>query len=132
MPMTNTRKPIAEMVPSERFEGAFSIANAQMGTTRQDKPYLRCLLGDKTGSAPGRMWSIEEAAFARLATDGFVWVEGETQAYQGELQTDRPPHRPHRAHPRADSATSSPHPSGTPQRCSPRLLPSWAPSSTPP
>jgi 3'-5' exoribonuclease len=32
------------------------------------------------------MWSIDEAAFRKLPTDGFVWVEGETQPYQGELQ----------------------------------------------
>lgn len=84
--MTTTRKPIAQMVPSERIGGPFSITNAQMGMTVKGKPYLRCLLGDKTGSAPARMWSIEESTFARLSTDGFVHIEGETQAYQGELQ----------------------------------------------
>lgn len=86
MTMTNIRKPIAEMLPSERIEGPFSITNAQMGVTVKGKPYLRCLLGDKTGTAPARMWSCEEAVVARLAADAFVWVEGETQAYQGELQ----------------------------------------------
>lgn len=80
------RVQIAEMRPSERVEGPFSIANAQLGRTRQDKPFLKCLLGDKTGQAPGRMWSVDEATFRRLPTDGFVWVEGESQAYQGELQ----------------------------------------------
>ncbi len=87
---TNTpalgRKFIAELAGVERVAGAFSIANAQLGKTRNDKPYLRCLLGDKTGEMPGRMWSIDEATFRRLPTDGFVWVEGETQPYQGELQ----------------------------------------------
>lgn len=74
------------MGPNERVSGAFSIANAQMGRTRQDKPYLRCLLGDKTGEMAGRMWSIDEMSFRRLPTDGFVFVEGETQPYQGQLQ----------------------------------------------
>lgn len=80
------RQYIAELEPSQRIEGVFAIANAQMGKTRQEKPYLRCLLSDKTGEAPGRMWSIDEAAFRALPTDGFVWIEGETQAYQGQLQ----------------------------------------------
>jgi 3'-5' exoribonuclease len=84
---TNTaRRTIAEMKPSERLDGIYSIANAQLGTTQKGKPYLRCLLGDSSGQAAGRMWSIEESMFRRLPTDGFVWVEGETQAYQGELQ----------------------------------------------
>lgn len=84
--MTLTKQQIAEMTPSQRIEGVFAIANAQMGKTRQDKPYLRCLLSDKTGEAAARKWSISEEEFADLPTDGFVWVEGETQAYQGQLQ----------------------------------------------
>ncbi|USO00137.1 MAG: HD domain-containing protein [Phycisphaeraceae bacterium] len=81
-----TRRYIAEMEPSQRVEGVFAIANAQMGRTRQDKPYLRCLLSDKSGEAPARMWSIDEATFKGLPVDGFVWIEGEAQAYQGQLQ----------------------------------------------
>ncbi len=80
------RKFIAEFKPSERVRGTFSIANAQLGRTRGDKPYLRCLVGDKSGEMPGRMWSIDEQTFGRLPTDGFVFLEGETQAYQGEMQ----------------------------------------------
>jgi hypothetical protein len=43
-------------------------------------------LGDRSGEMPARMWSIEEPIFRRLPTEGFVYVEGETQAYQGEMQ----------------------------------------------
>lgn len=82
----STRRFIADMEPSQRVEGVFAIANAQMGRTRQDKPYLRCLLSDKSGEAAARMWSIDEATFKGLPVDGFVWIEGEAQAYQGQLQ----------------------------------------------
>jgi 3'-5' exoribonuclease len=81
-----SRRYIRDFKPSERISGPFSIANAQIGRTRQDKPYLRCLLGDRTGELAARMWSIDEPTFRRLPTDGFVFVEGETQAYQGDLQ----------------------------------------------
>lgn len=77
---------IQDWTAPQRISGCFAIANAQLGKTRAEKTYLRCLISDKTGEVPGRMWSIEEAAFARLPTDGFVYVEGETQRYQGELQ----------------------------------------------
>lgn len=83
---TSTRRYIAEWKPSERIGGVFSIANAQLGRTKTDKPYLKCLIGDKTGSVSARMWSIDEGLFGRLPTDGFVWLEGETQTYQGEVQ----------------------------------------------
>ncbi len=87
MPDTTTdRKYINQLRDAERVDGAFAIANAQQGTTQKGKPYLRCLIGDKTGQVAGRMWSIDEALYRRLPTDGFVWLEGETQAYQGELQ----------------------------------------------
>lgn len=85
-PPAAARRFIREMKGVERVAGPFSISNAQLGKTRADKPYLRCLLGDKTGEMPGRKWTIDEAEFRRLPTDGFVWVEGETQPYQGELQ----------------------------------------------
>lgn len=86
MTTTPRRVFLRELGPSERISGAFSISNAQLGRTRNDKPYLRCLLGDKTGQAPGRMWSVGEQIFERIPREGFVYVEGETQAYQGELQ----------------------------------------------
>ncbi|MBX3363251.1 MAG: HD domain-containing protein [Phycisphaeraceae bacterium] len=80
------RRLIRDWTPSERVEGVFAIANAQLGKTRNDKPYLRCLIRDKSGEVPGRMWSIEEGFFRRLPTDGFVHIEGETQKFQGDLQ----------------------------------------------
>lgn len=84
--MTDPRRYIADWSDAERVEGVFTISNAQIGRTRQDKPYLRCLVRDKTGEVPGRMWSVEESILRRLPTDGFVFIEGETQPYQGELQ----------------------------------------------
>ena len=80
------RRYIRDFGQNERIEGIFTIKNAQLGKTRADKPYLRCLIADKTGEVPGRMWSIDESTFHKLPTEGFVWLQGETQPYQGELQ----------------------------------------------
>ncbi len=83
---TRSRKYIRDFEPSQRFEGTFCIANAQLGRTRADKPYLRCLLSDSTGELPGRMWNADEGLLQRISVNGFVRVEGETQPFQGELQ----------------------------------------------
>jgi 3'-5' exoribonuclease len=80
------RRYIVDFRASERVEGLFAISNAQLGRTRADKPYLRCLVADKTGELPARMWSVDEGTFRKLPTEGFVYLEGETQPYQGELQ----------------------------------------------
>lgn len=85
-PQVATRRYINSFGPAQRVGGAFAISNAQLGKTKQDKPFLKCLISDKTGVLPARMWSIEPAQFKRLPTDGFVYLEGETQPYQGELQ----------------------------------------------
>ena len=80
------RRYIRDMRPSERIAGVYAIANAQLGRTRTDKLYLRCLVGDKSGELPGRMWSVEESQLAGIPSDGFAYIEGETQKYQGEIQ----------------------------------------------
>jgi len=80
------RRALRELGPSERFEGPFAISNAQLGTTRAGKPYLRCLLSDRSGVLPARMWNCSEELFRRIPADGFVFAEGETQPFQGELQ----------------------------------------------
>ncbi len=77
---------INEMQPNQLVEGLFTIQNCQLGLTRNGKPYLKCLLADKTGRVPGRMWNTSEEQVTSLPTDGFVRLSGQTQPYQGEMQ----------------------------------------------
>lgn len=85
-PTQSARRFINQFEPSQRVEGVFSIINAQLGRTKNDKPFLKCLIADKTGQLAARMWSIDPGYFKSLPTDGFVYIEGETQPYQGDLQ----------------------------------------------
>lgn len=85
-PKAATRRYICDFGPSERFGGSFAVANCQLGVTRNGDPYLKCLLSDRTGTLPARKWTMTEEQFRRLPTEGFVYVEGQTQPYQGELQ----------------------------------------------
>lgn len=77
---------IKEMEPNQMVEGIFAIQNNQLGLTRAGKPYIKCLLGDKSGRVPGRMWNTSEELFESLPHEGFVQITGQTQPYQGELQ----------------------------------------------
>jgi 3'-5' exoribonuclease len=79
-------KYIAQLSPNDYLEGVYAIQNAQLGQTKNGKPFLKCLLADKTGRTPGRMWNIDEALFNTLPTDGFVRIAGQSQPYQGEVQ----------------------------------------------
>jgi 3'-5' exoribonuclease len=80
------RTPIAELKPSQYLDGIYAIQNSQLGQTKAGKPFLKCLLADRSGRTPGRMWNITQELFDTLPTDGFVWVEGQSQPYQGEIQ----------------------------------------------
>jgi len=81
-----TRPYITDLAANQLVEGVFAIQNCQLGQTRNGKPFIKCLLADKTGRTPGRMWNASEELFSILPTDGFVWIEGQVQPYQGEMQ----------------------------------------------
>lgn len=77
---------INDFAPNQLIEGIYSIQNCQLGLTKTGKPYLKCLLADRSGRAPGRMWNASEEMIQSLNGCGFVFVEGQTQPYQGEMQ----------------------------------------------
>lgn len=77
---------IKDLQPAQLIEGIFAIHNCQLGQTKTGKPYIKCLLSDRSARTPGRMWNASEDFFKGLPTDGFVWVEGQAQPYQGEMQ----------------------------------------------
>lgn len=77
---------INDFQPNQLIEGLYAIQNGQLAMTKSGKPYLKCLLADRTGRTPGRMWNAPEDLFSTVPQDGFVYVEGQTQPYQGEMQ----------------------------------------------
>jgi 3'-5' exoribonuclease len=80
------RKFIRDFSTSERFAANFCISNAQLAVTKNGDPYLACLLSDRSGQAPARRWSMPPEEFQRLPQEGFVYAEGRTQPFKGELQ----------------------------------------------
>ncbi len=77
---------IRDMQANQFLDAVFAIQNCQLGVTKGGKPFIKCLLADRTGRAPGRMWNASEELFSVLPTDGFVWIQGQSQPYQGEMQ----------------------------------------------
>ena len=81
-----SKRLIRDLAPNERFDGVFCIANAQLAVTKNGDPYLACLLSDRSGQAPARRWNMPPELFKTLPTEGFVWAEGRTQPFKGEIQ----------------------------------------------
>ncbi|MHC4996236.1 MAG: 3'-5' exoribonuclease YhaM family protein [Planctomycetota bacterium] len=80
------RTSIINLTANEFVEGVYTIQNCQLGLTKNGKHFIKCLLVDSTGRAPGRMWNATQELFNTLPTNGFVEIEGQTQPYQGEMQ----------------------------------------------
>ncbi len=77
---------ISDFQPNQLVEGTFCLINCQLGQTKGGKPFIKCLIGDRSAKVPGRMWNASEDLFNALPCDGFVYIEGQTQPYQGEMQ----------------------------------------------
>lgn len=80
------QKLIRDLDPNELVEGVFALHNCQLGQTKTGKPFIKCMLADRSARTPGRMWNATNELFRQLPTDGFVWIVGQTQPYQGEMQ----------------------------------------------
>ena len=80
------RRPVAQLTPAELVEQVFLIAQPQLRTTSRGDYYIAAYLCDSTGRLNGRMWQASEAIFKALPAEGFVWIKGRTENYQGSLQ----------------------------------------------
>jgi 3'-5' exoribonuclease len=84
--MTTEHQRIVTLGDRTYVEGVYSIVNPQLAQTRNNKPYLKCIIRDASGEISARAWSFEEAQFDAVAATGFVFLRGSTQAYQGQVQ----------------------------------------------
>jgi 3'-5' exoribonuclease len=84
--MTTEHQRIVNLGDRTYVEGVYSIVNPQLAQTRNNKPYLKCIIRDASGEISARAWSFEEAQFDTIANAGFVFLRGSTQAYQGQVQ----------------------------------------------
>ena len=84
--MQTDHQRIATLGDRTYVEGVYSIVNPQLAQTRNNKPYLKCMIRDASGEITARAWNFEEAQFDAVAKTGFVFLRGSTQAYQGQIQ----------------------------------------------
>jgi 3'-5' exoribonuclease len=80
------RRSVAELTPAERVEQIFLVSQPQLRSTNRGDYYIAAFLSDSTGKVNGRMWQASEAIYNVLPDEGFVWVKGRTENYQGALQ----------------------------------------------
>jgi 3'-5' exoribonuclease len=77
---------IKTLTPNTFVDGVYSLVNPQIGSTRAGKPFFKCLLRDASGEVAARQWTFDESTFEDTIRTGFVWIAGNTQTYNGQVQ----------------------------------------------
>ncbi|MFK7959984.1 MAG: 3'-5' exoribonuclease YhaM family protein [Phycisphaerales bacterium] len=83
---TGDQPSLRDVGPGAYISGVYAVQNPQVGSTRQGKPYLKCVLRDATGDVPARKWTFESADLAPITAAGFVRISGHTQTFNGQIQ----------------------------------------------
>lgn len=78
--------PIQELREGARVAGCYYVESRQLRRTRQDKPYLRLKLCDRSGALEGRVWDDADHFHALIPVGSFVGVRGRLEVFNGEAQ----------------------------------------------
>ena len=78
--------PVDQIRPHTYVDGVYSIVNPQVGTAKNGKHFLKGLIRDATGEIAIRQWTFDESQIGELSRTGFVWLGGQAQEYNGQVQ----------------------------------------------
>jgi 3'-5' exoribonuclease len=84
--MATINTELGSLENTQWVSGTYCFGNPQVGTTRQGKSFLKCLLRDATGEVQGRMWSFDQHRLKELARTGFVRIEGSAENFNDHIQ----------------------------------------------
>ncbi len=69
------------------FDSFFLVLAKQQRTTKNNKPYLNLILGDKTGQLEGRVWELSDPRIAKDFDRGdIVKARGSASRFDDRLQ----------------------------------------------
>ena len=87
LPYSLLHVPISEIREGQRISQCFLVKRKAQRSTRTGDPYLEILLADRTGTLSARAWSEATQRYASQFDEGeFVFVEGRSETYRGNLQ----------------------------------------------
>jgi 3'-5' exoribonuclease len=78
---------LANFDEGKLFDGYFLVLAKQQRTTKNNKPYLNLILGDKTGQLEGRVWELSDPRIAKDFERGdVVKARGSASRFDDRLQ----------------------------------------------
>lgn len=77
---------LADAAPGDYLEDVFVLSNKQLSTTQTGKPFIKCMIGDRSKQVSGRMWNASQSIFNAMPDGGFLRVAGKVESYQDNIQ----------------------------------------------
>lgn len=77
---------ISDLADGTDIVGCYLVLESRKAETKQNKPYLRLVLGDRTGSIDAMVWEDAERLEPVCAPEAFVGVRGRVSSYNERLQ----------------------------------------------
>ena len=78
--------PVEHIRPHTYVDGVYSLVNPQVGTAKNGKHFLKAMIRDATGELAIRQWTFDESQIGEISRTGFVWLGGQAQEYNGQVQ----------------------------------------------
>lgn len=77
---------IQDLVDGSDVVACYLVLESRRSETKQNKPYLRLVLGDRSGSIDAMVWEEAERLEPVCAPEAFVGVRARVSSYQDRLQ----------------------------------------------
>jgi 3'-5' exoribonuclease len=77
---------VAAFSEGQTFESFFLVLAKQQRITKNNKPYLNLILGDKTGQIEARVWDVTDARIKEFERGDIVKVRGSASKFDDRVQ----------------------------------------------
>jgi 3'-5' exoribonuclease len=77
---------VADLKPDTAITSFFLVAEKELRTTREGKPFLRLDLSDRSGTVEARLWESAEDLSATFSQNDIVKVHARVENFRGKLQ----------------------------------------------
>lgn len=80
------RQFINQLQARAQVREVYRVSDKQLRTNRQGNLYLLLQLADKTGNLSAMRWNANQELYESLQRGDYLWVEGTTQLFNGNIQ----------------------------------------------
>jgi len=80
------KKMIKELKNGDYVSGCFLLRKKEIAKTKNDKPYFKLELVDKTGSLAGRLWEYSKEVDNEIDSGDIVFIRASVDEWRGSLQ----------------------------------------------